>query len=73
MIGCSGPHLQHNGSNSCSLLKSGWGVKYMAVTDREGIMAREGTEELGVNMKGFRCHVEESRFYPKSNVELEWH
>lgn len=46
-------------------------MKYVAMTDREGIMARKGMEELGVNMKGFRCHVVESRFYPKSNVESE--
>lgn len=43
----------------------------MAVTDREGIMAREGAGKLGVNIKGFRCHVVESGFYPKSNVESE--
>lgn len=46
-------------------------MKYRAVIDRKRIMAREGAEELGMNMKGFRCHVVESRFYPKSDVESE--
>lgn len=43
----------------------------MAVSDGEGIMAREGAEELGMNMKSFKYQAIESGSYPQSNGESE--